>query len=130
MDWNQGVVALVGHSNVLAYVIVGFFVLKRLPGLIAAFRVVVARDEGDAKQARKALEAIEPRWALDLAAARLKPLLGCMPGQTNVLPRHAVILTVSVSMHGAMLAGETRGLVFRSTKLAFEIRSSLFSSKC
>jgi hypothetical protein len=60
MDWTQAVAALVGHSNVLAYVIVGCFALKRLPGLIAAFRVAVARNDDEAERARKALEAIEP----------------------------------------------------------------------
>jgi hypothetical protein len=62
MEWNQAVVAMVGHSNVLVYIIVGFFVLKRLPWLIAAFRVAVARNDDHAEQARKALEAIEPGW--------------------------------------------------------------------
>jgi hypothetical protein len=55
-------VALACHSHVLASVIVGCFILKRLPWLIAAFRVAIARDDAVAKRVRKALEAIEPRW--------------------------------------------------------------------
>jgi hypothetical protein len=62
MDWTHFVVALARHNHVLAFVIVGCFVLKRLPWLIAAFRVSIARNGDEAKRARKALDAIEPRW--------------------------------------------------------------------
>jgi len=62
MDWTHVVVALACHNHVLAFVIVGCFVLKRLPWLIAAFRVAIARNDDEAKRARKALEALEPRW--------------------------------------------------------------------
>jgi F0F1-type ATP synthase membrane subunit b/b' len=62
VDWTHVVVTLAGHSHVLVYVIVGCFVLKRLPWLIAAFRVAIARNDDEAERARKALEAIEPHW--------------------------------------------------------------------
>ncbi len=62
MDWMHVVAASGCHSPVLAFVIVDYFVLKRLPWLIAAFRVAIARNDDKAKRARKALEAIEPRW--------------------------------------------------------------------
>jgi hypothetical protein len=62
MDWTRVVAALGCHNPVLAFVIVGYFVLQRLPWLIAAFRVAIARNDDKAKRARKALEAIEPRW--------------------------------------------------------------------
>jgi hypothetical protein len=39
-----------------------FFVVRRLPGLIAAFRLVSADDDEQAERASKALEVIEPRW--------------------------------------------------------------------
>ena len=42
MDWTRVVVALACHSHVLAFVIVACFILKRLPWLIAAFRVAIA----------------------------------------------------------------------------------------
>jgi hypothetical protein len=61
-DLTRVVVALACHSNVLAFIVVGCFVLKRLPWLIAAFRVAIARNDEEAKRARKAFEAIEPRW--------------------------------------------------------------------
>jgi hypothetical protein len=61
MDWTDAVTALAGHSYVLAFV-VGCLALKRLPGLIAAFRVAFARNDNEAERARKALEAIEPSW--------------------------------------------------------------------
>ena len=69
MDWTQFIVALVRHHPVLAFITVGlfalrqmFFVLKRLPGLIAAFRLAITNDDKKAKRARKALEVLEPRW--------------------------------------------------------------------
>jgi hypothetical protein len=62
MDWTDAVAALAGHSYVLASVVVGCFALKRLPGLIAAFRVAVARNDNEAERARNALEALEPSW--------------------------------------------------------------------
>jgi hypothetical protein len=62
MDWTHVVVALACHNHVLTFVIVSCFVLKRLPWLIAAFRVAIARNDDKAERARKALEAIEPRW--------------------------------------------------------------------
>jgi len=62
VDWTHIVVALAGHSHVLVFVIVGCFVLRRLPWLIAAFRVAVARNDDEAERACKALEALEPRW--------------------------------------------------------------------
>lgn len=62
MDWTHAVAALADHSHVLVSVIVGCFAVKQLPGLIAAFRVAVARNDDEAERARKALEAIEPNW--------------------------------------------------------------------
>lgn len=62
MDWLHTLVALVGHNPVFAFVIVGVFVLKRLPWLIAAFRIAITNDDAKAERARRALEAIEPRW--------------------------------------------------------------------
>ena len=62
MDRTHLDVALVGHNPVLVFIIVGLFVLKRLPGLIAAFRLAITTDDEKAERARKALEAIEPHW--------------------------------------------------------------------
>ena len=69
MDWTHLVVALAGHHPVLIFVIVGllalrqlFLVVKRLPGLIAAFRLAVASDDEKAERASKALGVLEPRW--------------------------------------------------------------------
>jgi hypothetical protein len=62
VDWNHVIVALVGHSHVLADVLVGFFILKRLPWLIAAFRVAIAKNNDEAERARNALEALDPPW--------------------------------------------------------------------
>lgn len=62
VDWNHIVMALAGQSHIPLFVIVGFYAMRRLPWLIAAFRVAIARDDSEAKRARKALEAIEPRW--------------------------------------------------------------------
>jgi hypothetical protein len=56
------VMAMAGHSHIFVFVLVGFFMLKRLPWLIAAFRVATARDDDKAKRARKALKAIDPHW--------------------------------------------------------------------
>lgn len=71
MDWLHILVALVGQNPVLTFVIVSVFVLKRLPWLIAAFRIATANHDAKAKRASKALEAIEPALGLDLAEARL-----------------------------------------------------------
>jgi hypothetical protein len=64
MAYSQIVLALAGRSPVLVLVIAGFYVLSRLPRLIAAFRVAITTDEGKAKRAREALEALErrPLW--------------------------------------------------------------------
>jgi hypothetical protein len=62
MDWTRVVVALACHSHVLTFAVVGCFVMKRLPWLIAAFRAATARNDDEAKRAYEALEAIEPRW--------------------------------------------------------------------
>ena len=62
MDWTRVVVALASHSPVFGCIIVGCSVLKRLPWLIAAFRVAIARNDDEVERASKALEAIEPRW--------------------------------------------------------------------
>lgn len=69
MDWTDAVTALAGHSYVLAFV-VGCLALKRLPGLIAAFRVAFAqRGRAGAQSARSH----RTQLALDLAEARLEP---------------------------------------------------------
>jgi hypothetical protein len=69
VDWTHLVVALVRHHPVLVFVIVGFFalkqlffLLKRLPGLIAAFRLAITNDDKKAERASQALEVLEPRW--------------------------------------------------------------------
>ena len=69
VDWTHAVVALVRHHPVLIFAIVGLFalkqlfvVLKRLPGLIAAFCLAITNDGKKAEQAAKALEVLEPRW--------------------------------------------------------------------
>jgi hypothetical protein len=62
MDRTHAVAAVACHSNLLVYVIVGCLIVKRLPWLIAAFRVAIARTDDEAKRAREALEAIEPHW--------------------------------------------------------------------
>lgn len=65
MVWYHNLMALAGQNPTVVFVIVGFFMLRRLPWLIAAFRVAIAQgDDDEAKRARKALDAIEPhvRW--------------------------------------------------------------------
>lgn len=62
VDWTHVIVALVGHSHVLVLVMISFLILRQLPWLIAAFRVAIARNDDEAKRARKALKAIEPPW--------------------------------------------------------------------
>lgn len=62
MDWTHIVVALAGHNHVLVFVIVGYCILRRLPWLIAAFRVAITRNDDEAERACKALDAIEPNY--------------------------------------------------------------------
>jgi hypothetical protein len=61
MDWTDAVAVLDGKGYILVSLVIGCFASERLPGLIAAFRIVVARND-EPKRARKAPEAIEPSW--------------------------------------------------------------------
>lgn len=53
---------LAGHSYVLAHVLVGYFTLKRLPRLIAAFRAAIAKNDYEAERARDVLEVLHRSW--------------------------------------------------------------------
>ena len=62
MDFMHIVAGLAGHYPLVVWVIVTFFLVKQVPWLIAAFRTALAGTDDDLERARKALEAIEPRW--------------------------------------------------------------------
>jgi len=63
VDCFHILMALAGQNRILTFLVVGFFFLRRLPWLIAAFRVAIVQGDKDkAERAREALEAIEPHW--------------------------------------------------------------------
>ena len=63
MDCFHTLMSSAGQNRIVVYIVVGFFFLRELPWLIAAFRVAIVQDDkAKAKRARDALGAIAPRW--------------------------------------------------------------------
>ena len=69
MDCSHFVVVLVSQHPVFVFITFSLFVLglmlsvlRRLIGLIPAFRLATTNDDKQAERARKALEVLEPRW--------------------------------------------------------------------